>query len=46
MAVNDVHSLEDARAVVRESFDVKQYEPQDVKKWEAAYERYSKIVER
>jgi sugar (pentulose or hexulose) kinase len=46
MAVNDVESLEAARAVVRESFDVKRYEPQDVKKWDAAYERYSKIVER
>jgi sugar (pentulose or hexulose) kinase len=46
MAVGRVKSLADARAIVRENFDVKQYEPRDAAKWDAAYQRYMGIVDR
>jgi sugar (pentulose or hexulose) kinase len=40
MATGDVKSLADARAIVRESIDVKRYEPRDSARWEQAYRRY------
>ena len=46
MAVGRVKSLADARAVVRNSFNVKRYEPTDTKKWDKAYERFMEIVEK
>jgi len=45
MAVGAVKSLADARQIVRDSFPVKRYEPQDAKKWDEAYVRYTAIVE-
>jgi rhamnulokinase len=44
MAVGAVRSLDAARAIVRESFDVKTYEPRESKKWDAAYEKFRGIV--
>ncbi len=44
MAVGEVKSLDDARAVVRQSFDVKTFEPRETKKWDSAYARFSEIV--
>jgi rhamnulokinase len=44
MAVGVVKSLDDARAIVRNSFDVQTYEPRDTKKWDAAYDRFREIV--
>ncbi len=44
MAVGRVKSLGDARAIVRENFSVKQYEPRDTGKWEGAYRRYAEIL--
>ena len=46
MAVGQIKSLAEARAIVRENFEVKRYEPRDVGKWDAAYERYMEIVDR
>jgi rhamnulokinase len=43
MATGDVKSLADARAIVRQSFDVKTYEPRDTKQWDAAYARYRQV---
>lgn len=43
MATGDVKSLADARAIVRNSFDVKRYEPRHTGKWDEAYERYRKL---
>jgi rhamnulokinase len=40
MATGDVKSLADARAIVRESFNVKRFEPRDTAKWDQAYARY------
>jgi rhamnulokinase len=44
MAVGEVKSLADARAIVRQSFPVKRYEPRDVPQWDAAYERFRELV--
>jgi sugar (pentulose or hexulose) kinase len=44
MAVGKVKSLDDARRIVRDSFDVKRYEPADRAKWDEAYKRYEAIV--
>jgi rhamnulokinase len=43
MATGEVKSLSDARTIVRNSFDVKRYEPKPDKKWDAAYEKYRQI---
>jgi len=44
MATGDVRSLADLRRIVRESFDVKRYEPRDTAAWEKAYQRYQEIL--
>jgi rhamnulokinase len=44
MAIGAVKSLADARAIVRQSFDVKRYEPTDVAAWDAAYARFRQIT--
>lgn len=44
MAVGSVKTLDDARAIVRGSFDVKRYEPRDSAKWEAAYKRFREVT--
>jgi rhamnulokinase len=46
MAVGTLKSLADVRAVVRRSFDVKRYEPREIKKWDGAYQRYLGMVGR
>ncbi|MCC7351598.1 MAG: rhamnulokinase [Phycisphaerales bacterium] len=43
MAVGQVGSLADARAIVRGSFDVKRYEPHDTAAWDEAFGRFQKI---
>jgi len=43
MATGDVKSLDDARAIVRRSFDAKRYEPVNPKQWDAAYAKFLKI---
>ncbi|MFN4261832.1 MAG: rhamnulokinase [Gemmataceae bacterium] len=37
-------SLADAREVVRNSFEVKRYEPKDADKWEEVYGRFTRLV--
>jgi rhamnulokinase len=37
-------SLADARAVVRRSFDVRRYEPQQSERWEEPYQRFVKML--
>jgi rhamnulokinase len=46
MAVGRLKSLADARAIVRENFDVQRYEPKNAAKWDAAYRRYMEIVDK
>lgn len=43
MATGDVKSLADARAIVRNSFDVKRYEPRETKRWDEAYARFRNL---
>ena len=43
MATGDVKSLADARAIVRNSFDVKRYEPRETKRWDEAYTRFRSL---
>jgi rhamnulokinase len=40
MAIGDVKSLADARAIVRQSFDVKRYQPRQTAPWDGAYQRF------
>jgi rhamnulokinase len=43
MATGDVKSIADLRAIVRNSFDVKRYEPRETGKWDAAYEKFKQL---
>lgn len=45
LALGHVSSLEEAREVVRNSFEVVTYEPQDTSAWEEAYSRFLQITE-
>jgi hypothetical protein len=38
MATGEVKDLRQAREIVRNSFEVKTYEPRETAKWEKAYE--------
>ncbi len=44
MATGDVQNLAEARAIVRNSFDVKRYEPKPDKRWEDSYEKYRELA--
>jgi len=46
MALGDLGSLDDLRAVVRKSFPITAFDPQNVPAWEEAYGRYREIVKR
>ncbi|MCC6424527.1 MAG: rhamnulokinase [Phycisphaerales bacterium] len=42
IAVGQIRTLADARAIVRNSFDVKRYDPRDTAAWDEAYGRFQK----
>ena len=44
LALGEFTSLEEARAVVRNSFEVMHYQPGDLAPWESAYERFCKLA--
>ena len=44
MATGDVKSLAHARGVVRNSFEVKRFEPKGDKRWEELYAKYREVV--
>jgi sugar (pentulose or hexulose) kinase len=44
IALGDIKNLDEGRAVVKQSFDVKRYEPADTRAWEDAYERYRRVM--
>ena len=44
VASGDVAGIAEARAVIRDSFDVAEYLPQESAVWDDAYERFVKIV--
>ena len=43
-ALGDLGSLDDIRAVVRASFDIASYEPQDQAAWDDAYRRFAAVT--
>ena len=46
MATGDVATLAHARGVIRNSFEVKRYEPRADKKWDDAYTKYREVAAR
>jgi len=44
MAGGEVASLEDARCIIRQSFELQVYEPKETDRWEEAYEHYRTIA--
>jgi rhamnulokinase len=44
IASGEVESIAQARDVIRNSFEVEEYQPQDTAVWDDAYEKYLKIV--
>ena len=44
VASGDVAGIAEARAVIRDSFEVAEYVPQETALWDDAYERFAKIV--
>lgn len=45
LALGDIASLADIRAVVRESFPVREHEPDQTGDWDAAYARFQELHE-
>lgn len=46
VAMGDLASLQEARAVIRRSFDVETYQPGPQAAWDDAYQRFLKLIER
>lgn len=44
MASGDITSLSEARHIIRQSDDIRRYEPKDREEWDRAYERFLKIL--
>jgi rhamnulokinase len=44
MALGDIASLSQLRSIVRDSFEVKRYEPRDGPAWQSAYARFRELV--
>ena len=44
IAVGLIDSIADAREIIRESFEVETYEPQDSDRWEEAYDRFLAVT--
>lgn len=47
MALGEIKDMSEARHIVRNSFEIKQYEPhtEDAAMWDEGYERFCKLVE-
>lgn len=44
MALGDIQDIWEARSIVRDSFPIQTYEPQDAAQWQEAYERFTSIL--
>lgn len=44
VSAGDIDSIDDARAIIRESFAAKSYEPSDASGWEEAYATFQNLV--
>ena len=45
MALGEISSVEDLRTVVRNSFELTEYEPHDTARWDDAYGRFLRVTE-
>jgi sugar (pentulose or hexulose) kinase len=45
IALGDIANLEQGRAIVHDSFDVKRYEPKNSQAWDEAFNRYQKVLQ-
>lgn len=44
IAIGEIKDLKEARKIIKNSFDTKQYEPKDVDAWQKAYEQFKTIL--
>ena len=44
IASGDIKDVKEARSIIKDSFDVKIYQPEDTKAWDEAYEKYLKLI--
>jgi len=44
MALGEIKDVEEARHVIRNSFEIQCYEPKDSEMWDEAYERFKKVI--
>ncbi len=44
MALGEIENLSEARAIIKNSFDIKEYEPNNTNAWDKAYEDFKKIL--
>ncbi|MBQ9879890.1 MAG: rhamnulokinase, partial [Clostridia bacterium] len=44
MAAGEINGLAEARQVVRDSFDIKRYDPANTEMWDEGYERFVKLI--
>ena len=46
MAAGEIKNLSEARHIIRNSFEIKQYEPKDTAMWDEGYERFCALIEK
>lgn len=46
MAIGEIADLKEARKIIKNSFDTKEYTPRDVDAWKNAYEQFKKILDK
>jgi len=46
LATGDISSIEEAREIVKQSYDTVTYEPQETDRWEEVYERFWELLEK
>lgn len=46
LATGDISSIEEARELVRQSYDTVTYEPQETDRWEEVYQRFREFLEK
>lgn len=44
MAIGEIADLKEARKIIKNSFDTKEYTPRDVDAWKNAYEQFKKVL--
>ena len=44
IAVGEIKNVSEAREIIRNSTDIKCYEPKNTEEWDEAYERFKKLI--